>query len=688
MLCSFVLLLFVERGALDERVEINLMRVEVGAVNARKLCLAADDDTAAAAHTGTVDHDRIEGNDGFDAVGAGDLGEELHHDVRADSYDAVKLRLTLFDVSIDLLLEILGGEALFAVGAVVGAHDELVGSSLELVLQDDDVGASEACDKCDVDTFFVHFLCDGVCDSTADAAADDADLLQAIHLGSFTEGAHKVGDIIAFLDSVQHLGGAAGGLDHDGHGAFFTVIARDGNRGAFALLIQTEYDELTCLGVLCDQRSFDLEQANALCIVQKSFLYDFKHLVTSYHYKYFVQAMIVTDFILIQLRMIVNIRNLCKIQKMLIMQCFFENPDFILTNKCAKKCSVMAKNNVQVERESLLRYNFWRTERTVTEMAVKKRPFGGSEMYVITNKSGAHVNILSLGAAVQSIVVPDKNSELRDVVLGYDTPEEYIRNDGYFGAFVGRYANRISGASFTLDGKKYSLTANEGKNTLHGGVGLSGREFSLAEESENYVTLALSDPDGSDGFPGKLNVEVRYEFTDDYELIISYFAETDADTPVSLTNHSYFNLAGVGDILTHELMINADAYLPVDSELIPTGELRSVAGTEFDFRTRRAVKNGFYDHCFLLSSALCAELYSPESGIKMTVLTDMPAVQLYAGGAIGLRRGKGGAKYGKNAALCLETQFFPDSPNRPEFPSTILHPGEIFRSRTIYKFSI
>lgn len=322
-------------------------------------------------------------------------------------------------------------------------------------------------------------------------------------------------------------------------------------------------------------------------------------------------------------------------------------------------------------------------------MPVTKSTFGEYELYTIKNSSGAYVRIASLGAAVQSIVVPNRNGVPTDVVLGYDTPGEYLRNDGYFGAFVGRYANRISNASFVLNGREYKISANEGKNTLHGGNGLSKRRFTEIAVGENALTLGISDPDGGDGFPGKVDVRVTYEFSENNELSISYEATSDADTYLNLTNHSYFNLSGRGDILDHELLINADGYLPVDEELIPTGEVRAVSGAEFDFRKMRRIENGFYDHCFVLSgNEPCARLVSRESGIAMTLATDMPAVQFYAGSATGLRLGKGGAVYGKNSALCLETQYYPDSPNHPEFPSALLRAGEKYYSKTSYKFSI
>lgn len=319
-------------------------------------------------------------------------------------------------------------------------------------------------------------------------------------------------------------------------------------------------------------------------------------------------------------------------------------------------------------------------------MAVTGSRFGDYTLFKIENKKGSSVSITDLGASVQSILVPDRNGVLGDVVLGYDTPQEYLDNDGYFGATVGRYANRIAGAAFKLGDKTYNITANEGANTLHGGIGFSKRRFSVKTIGESSVCFELFDEAQSDGFPGNVTVSVCYELTDSNELLIIYTASSDSDTVLNLTNHSYFNLAGRGDILAHELMINAASYLPVDAELIPTGEVRAVDGTPFDFRTRRKVKNGFYDHCFVLNGGVCAELYEPESGRKMRVTTDMPAVQFYAGGATGARSGKNGAVYGKNSALCLETQFYPDSPNRPEFPSTVLKAGETYSSRTVYEF--
>ena len=321
-------------------------------------------------------------------------------------------------------------------------------------------------------------------------------------------------------------------------------------------------------------------------------------------------------------------------------------------------------------------------------MSVTRSRFGEYFLYTIENARGARLEVTDLGATVRSIVMPDRNGVMGDVVLGYDTPQEYLDNDGYFGAAVGRYANRIAGAEFSLGGNTYRLTANEGKNTLHGGAGFSKRRFDTVSAEGSSVIFELRDPDGGDGFPGNITLRIAYELTEDNDVFIYYGASSDKDTVINLTNHCYFNLRGEGDILSHELLINADSYLPVDGELIPTGEICPVEGTEFDFRDGREIKNGFYDHCFVLNNDFCAMLSDNESGRVMLAATDMPAVQFYAGGATGERRGKNGVRYGKNSGLCLETQFFPDSPNRPDFPSCVLKAGELFTSRTVYSFTV
>lgn len=321
-------------------------------------------------------------------------------------------------------------------------------------------------------------------------------------------------------------------------------------------------------------------------------------------------------------------------------------------------------------------------------MSVKRSRFGDCYLYTIENSKGARLEVTDLGATIRSIIMPDRNGVMGDVVLGYDTPAEYLSHDGYLGAAVGRYANRIAGAGFKLGGTEYELTANEGENTLHGGIGLSKRRFDTVSAEDSMVVFELRDPDGGDGFPGDLTVRIGYELSDDNEVRIYYAASSDKDTVINLTNHCYFNLAGEGNILDHELLINAKSYLPVDGALIPTGEIRPVEGTEFDFRSGREIKNGFYDHCFVLDNNFCAMLSDKKSGRVMLVATDMPGVQFYAGGGLSERVGKNGRRYGKNSGLCLETQRFPDSPNRPEFPSCVLKAGEMFTSRTIYSFDV
>ena len=321
-------------------------------------------------------------------------------------------------------------------------------------------------------------------------------------------------------------------------------------------------------------------------------------------------------------------------------------------------------------------------------MSVNKEAFGDHTLYRITNASGAQVSILSLGATVQSIIVPDRDGNMGDVVVGYDTDREYLKDTEFVGATIGRFANRIGGASFALNGQVYKLTANEGRNTLHGGEGFEHREFELLALEENAVVLGLTDPAGNAGFPGELKLGVRFEFTDTNSLVICYMAMSSEDTVINFTNHSYFNLACSGSALGHELRLSASRYLPVDEELIPTGELRSVKDTEFDFTERRPIEKGTYDHCYVLDSSRCAELYEPVSGRKMYVLTDLPGIQLYVGGAMRTRTGKNGVESFKNSAVCLETQFLPDSPNKPRFPSCVLNAGKVFKSCTVYSFSV
>lgn len=349
-----------------------------------------------------------------------------------------------------------------------------------------------------------------------------------------------------------------------------------------------------------------------------------------------------------------------------------------------------------------------------------KKPFGktpdgqSADLYVLTNKNGAEVSITNYGGAVVSIKVPDRNGKLGDVVLGYDNVDGYVNDKAYFGAIVGRYGNRIAHAQFVLDGKTYTLAKNNGENSLHGGIKGFNKALWTARilHAKDAQSLELSylSKDGEEGFPGNLNVSVIYTLKDDNALSIAYSATTDKKTVLNLTNHSYFNLAGQGsgDILAHVLMIAADKFTPVDAALIPTGELRDVAGTPFDFRKPTAIgarinqddeqlKLGSgYDHNFVLRSVPesleflgAARVVEPTTGRVLEVFTTEPGVQFYTGNFLdGKTPGKGGVTYPRRNAFCLETQHFPDSPNHPKFPSVVLNPGERYHSVTSYKFSV
>jgi aldose 1-epimerase len=332
------------------------------------------------------------------------------------------------------------------------------------------------------------------------------------------------------------------------------------------------------------------------------------------------------------------------------------------------------------------------------------------DLYLLTNKKGVEVAITNFGGAVVSVKVPDRSGKVADVVLGYDSLDGYVNDKSYFGALVGRYANRIAHGQFSLDGATYKLARNNGENSLHGGIKGFNKAVWDAKEiaSKEGPSLQLNylSKDGEEGYPGNLKVQVVYTLTDANELKIDYSATTDKKTVLNLTNHSYFNLAGQGsgDILGHELMIQADRFTPVDAGLIPTGELRPVAGTPLDFRTKTAIgarinaddeqlKLGKgYDHNWVLQQtaafSLAARAVEPNSGRVLEVSTTEPGVQFYSGNFLdGTVHGKGGNVYGFRSGFCLETQHFPDSPNHPEFPSTVLNPGERYHSVTAYKFS-
>jgi len=329
--------------------------------------------------------------------------------------------------------------------------------------------------------------------------------------------------------------------------------------------------------------------------------------------------------------------------------------------------------------------------------------------YTLTNKQGNVLRLSDFGARIVWIEVPDRNGVKENVTFGFDTFEGMIKGDPYFGAVVGRYANRIAKGKFTLDGVEYNLPINNGVNSLHGGPGgwhsaVWNSEI-VADAEFPSVKFSLHSPDMEEGYPGNMDVEVVYTWTDNNEIILDYSCTTDKKTVVNITNHAYFNLhgAGSGDILDHELMIRGSGFVAVDSTLIPTGEIRPVAGTPFDFTSPRTVgsrigedydqlkRGNGYDHTYVLDNTeeIGATVYEPVSGRLMEMITDQPGVQFYCGNFLnGSRIGYGGKPYTFRSGLCLETGHYPDSPNQPGFPSTVLNPGEKFSSTTIYRFSV
>jgi aldose 1-epimerase len=351
---------------------------------------------------------------------------------------------------------------------------------------------------------------------------------------------------------------------------------------------------------------------------------------------------------------------------------------------------------------------------TTTTHAVKKEDFGehnGKKVYLLTliNKDGNILKLTNFGAKINWIEVPDKSGKKENVTFGYDTFEETLKGDMSFGSVVGRYANRIANGKFTIDGVEYNTPLNNGPNTLHGGpLGwhsvvwdtevLNGEKFPKVKFS--YVS-----PDMEQGFPGTVNASVTYTWTDNNEIIMDYVCTTDKKTIVNITNHAYFNLhgAGNGDILDHELTLKASAFTPVDSVMIPTGEIRQVAGTPFDFTSPHAIGERInekydqlvlglgYDHNFILDNKdeVDVTVYEPKSGRTLEVITDQPGMQLYTGNFLnGKQKGHGGTIFNYRTGLCLESGHYPDSPNHPEFPSTILNPGDTLKTTTIYRFSV
>lgn len=331
-----------------------------------------------------------------------------------------------------------------------------------------------------------------------------------------------------------------------------------------------------------------------------------------------------------------------------------------------------------------------------------------AQLYTLTNANGMEARITNYGGIVTSLTAPDKDGNFENVVLGFDSLDNYLEEkysnaNPYFGALIGRYGNRIGDAEFTLDGEEYQLSANDGDNHLHGGVkGFDKVLWEVVDASENSLELSYLSEDGEMGYPGNLNVTVVYSLTADNELKIDYSATTDQATPINLTHHSYFNLSGdpSTQILDHRLMIDASNYTPVDSELIPTGEITSVEETAFNFTepfqigARIDEVEGGYDHNFVLDNVdgslrSVATLVDPESGRQMEVVTEEPGLQFYSGNFLdGSLTGPDGTEFIQYSALCLESQHFPNSPNEPDFPSTILEPGDTYNTTTLYRFSV
>lgn len=347
---------------------------------------------------------------------------------------------------------------------------------------------------------------------------------------------------------------------------------------------------------------------------------------------------------------------------------------------------------------------------------VTRAPFGTTadgtavEAYTLENANGLELRAITYGGIITSLKVPDRNGVLGDVVLGFDSIDGYLKGHPFFGAIVGRYGNRIGKGRFVLDGHDYQLATNNGPNHLHGGLRGFDKQVWSAEilPAKNTIAFRRTSADGEEGYPGNLVVEVVYALTDENKLIVNYRYSTDQATPVNLTQHSYFNLAGEGsgDILGHSMMLNADRYTPVDGTLIPTGELAPVAGTPFDFRQPVAIgaridqnhpqlKNGQgYDHNWVLNKtgdelSLAALVTEPTSGRTLEVMTNEPGIQFYAGNFLdGKLTGKSGRPYPRRSGFCLETQHYPDSPNKPDFPSTIARPGQEYRTRTVFSFGV
>lgn len=350
---------------------------------------------------------------------------------------------------------------------------------------------------------------------------------------------------------------------------------------------------------------------------------------------------------------------------------------------------------------------------TATSMTtIEKTPFGkladgtSVELYTLKNKNGVTVKIMTFGGIITEIHTPDRAGKSGNIVLGFDNLDQYVKGHPFFGAIAGRVANRIAKGKFTLDGKEYTLAVNNGPNHLHGGLKGFDKKVWKADvvttAEGSALALSCTSPDGEEGYPGTLKSMVVYSLSADNELKIAYTATTDKATPINLTNHSYFNLAGGGDVLGHELTLNCDKYTAADATLIPTGELPSVKGSGLDFTKAKPIGRDIkeyypfakgYDHNFVIngggkSMTLAARVYEPKSGRMMECLTTQPGIQLYIGNHLdGSLKGVGGVTCNQHSGFCLETQHYPDSINKPNFPSAVLRPGQTYKTTTVYKFS-
>ena len=357
------------------------------------------------------------------------------------------------------------------------------------------------------------------------------------------------------------------------------------------------------------------------------------------------------------------------------------------------------------------------TKSTDSIPLVSVRPFGNMEtgqavsLFTMRNRKGMEMSVMNYGGIIVSLNVPDRNGVSADITAGYDSLAHYEKASPFFGALIGRYGNRIAKGKFILDGTPYTLPLNNGANHLHGGPKGFDKAFwdiqDVSDSAQAKLKLTYQSKDGEQGYPGNLEIEVLYTLTQDSELKIEYHATTDASTIINLTQHAYFNLSGHdgGNILGHQLALDADSFLPVDETLIPTGILQPVKGTPFDFLSLQTIGSRInqkddqlafgkgYDHCWALNNngkfGKAATLVDTTSGRRMEVFTDQPGIQFYTGNFLdGKNIGKGGNAYQQRTAVCLETQHFPDSPNKPKFPTVTLHPGETYQTITVYKFSI